>query len=178
MAYITRQRLTAQLDGDFVVFMIGMRVNKPWKIHKWLPVFTAMPKMLRELTRQPELGLLEARLHVANPLSPMVVEYWRSFEQLEAYAHSRDNEHLPAWRAFNKHIASNGDVGIWHETFLVKAGQYESVYNNMPIFGLAKAGTPVPATGGRTTARGRLEGEGAAAPSKPLESGSAPTETP
>jgi hypothetical protein len=25
-----------------------MRINKPWKLHKWLPVFRAMPKMIRE----------------------------------------------------------------------------------------------------------------------------------
>lgn len=31
-------RYTAQLDGSFVVFIIGMRVNKLWAIHKWLPV--------------------------------------------------------------------------------------------------------------------------------------------
>ena len=29
-------RLTGQIDGDFVVFLIGMRINKPWKPHKWL----------------------------------------------------------------------------------------------------------------------------------------------
>jgi len=183
MAFINKQRLTAEIDGDFVVFMIGMRVNKPLKLHKWLPVFMAMPKMLRELSRNPELGLLDARQHLANPFSPMVIQYWRSFEQLEAWATSRDHEHFPAWAAFNKSIASNGDVGIWHETFKVAAGQYETVYNNMPIFGLAKAGRPVPATGSRTTARGRITGEeydpavapGAADPD--LEPASTPADT-
>ena len=170
MAFINKQRLTAEIEGDFVVFMIGMRVNKPLKVHKWLPVFMAMPKMLRELSRNPGLGLLDARQHLANPFSPMVIQYWRSFEQLEAWATGRDHEHFPAWAAFNKKIASNGDVGIWHETFKVAAGQYETVYNNMPIFGLAKAGRPVPATGSRTTARGRITGdspEPAVAPGAP-----------
>ena len=23
------------MDGDFVVFLIGIRLNKPWKVHKW-----------------------------------------------------------------------------------------------------------------------------------------------
>lgn len=53
---IRRERLTANLEGDFVVFLIGMRINKPWKAHKWLPVATAMPRMIKELYRQPELG--------------------------------------------------------------------------------------------------------------------------
>ena len=33
-----------------------------------------------------------------------------------------------------------GDIGIWHETYLVPAGSYESIYSNMPRFGLAVAG--------------------------------------
>jgi hypothetical protein len=31
---INKERLTATLDGDFVVFLIGMRINKPLLIHK------------------------------------------------------------------------------------------------------------------------------------------------
>ena len=50
------KRMTGRMDGEFVVFLIGMRVNKPWKIWKWLPVATAMPRMLIELAKQPELG--------------------------------------------------------------------------------------------------------------------------
>ena len=38
MAQLHPQRTTAELDGDFVVFVIGMRIDRPWKIHKWLPV--------------------------------------------------------------------------------------------------------------------------------------------
>jgi hypothetical protein len=34
---IHRERLTATIDGDFVVFLIGMRLNQPWKVHKWWP---------------------------------------------------------------------------------------------------------------------------------------------
>jgi hypothetical protein len=57
---------------------------------------------------------------------------------------------------FNKSVGSNGDVGIWHETYLVKAGQYEAVYNNMPALGLGKASKLVPASGRRESAPGRL----------------------
>ena len=49
MAKINRQRMTALSDGPFVVFLIGMRINNLFAIHKWLPVFIAMPKMLKEL---------------------------------------------------------------------------------------------------------------------------------
>ena len=49
MAKIVPQRMTAEMDGEFVVFLIGMRINKPWKLHKWLPVLFAMPRMIKEL---------------------------------------------------------------------------------------------------------------------------------
>ena len=119
--------MAADIEGDFVVFLIGMRVNKPWKPWKWGPVFFAMPRMLRELGQHPEMGLLGVRLVFGGPLSPMVIQYWRSFEQLEAFSRNRDATHWPAWTKFNKSVGSNGDVGIWHETYLVPAGQYEAI---------------------------------------------------
>jgi hypothetical protein len=33
-----------------------------------------------------------------------MVQYWRSLEQLLSYATTKEAEHLPAWRAFNKAI--------------------------------------------------------------------------
>jgi hypothetical protein len=154
MAAVNKARVTARLDGDFVVFLIGMRVNRWWKVWAWAPVAAAMPRMLIELARRPDLGLMHARSLFGFP-DIMVVQYWRSFEQLHAYATDPGLAHLPAWRAFNRAIGSNGDVGIWHETYLVKDGAHESVYSNMPVWGLAAAGKPVPAEGARRSAKGR-----------------------
>ena len=36
-------------------------------------------------------------------------------------------------------------LGIWHETFLIAAGSYECVYNNMPPVGLGEVTSLVPA---------------------------------
>jgi len=155
MAAILAQRMAAKIEGDFVVFLIGMRLNRPWKVASWGPIFAAMPRMLAELAEHPELGLLHARNHFGLR-NAMVVQYWRSFEHLADYAADRTKAHLPAWKAFNQKIGSNGDVGIWHETYLVKAGAYETLYNNMPRFGLALAGEAVPATGRMASAKGRL----------------------
>ena len=82
--------------------------------------------------------------------------YWRSFEDLDAYARSRDAAHLPAWAAFNRRVAGSDDVGVWHETFLVRAGEYEAVYYAMPPRGLGKAGRLALAVGARATAARRL----------------------
>ena len=151
MAHIVPKRVTAKLDGDFVVFLIGMRINKPWKVHAWLPVFRAMPRMIKELEARPESGFLG---HIFGPR--VIVQYWRSFEHLEAYARDRDSEHWPAWVEFNKRVEkSREDVGIWHETYQVRAGEYECVYSGMPPFGLAKAGAMADAVGELDTARGR-----------------------
>lgn len=85
MAKVYAQRMSAEMDGEFVVFLIGMRVNKPWKIHKWLPVFLAMPRMLKELSADPASGFLGYEQSLTT-----IVQYWRSFEALEAYARDRE----------------------------------------------------------------------------------------
>ena len=54
-------------------------------------------------------------------------------------------------------MASNGDVGIWHETYLVRPGAYEAFYNNMPPYGLGAAGRLVEAKGARRSAHERLK---------------------
>jgi len=156
MPKINQGRMAAQIEGDFVVFLIGMRINKLWKVWKWLPVMTAMPRMLAELAKRPELGLLHARTHFGIR-NVMVVQYWRSFDHLHRYATDKDLAHLPAWAAFNRAIGENGDVGIWHETYLTKAGEYEAVYGNMPTYGLGHAGDIIPATGQARSAKGRLK---------------------
>ncbi len=81
MAKVVAKRVTADIKGDFVVFLIGMRINRPWKLHKWVPVFTAMPRMIRELEGRPESGFIG---HITS--LGVIVQYWRSFEHLEAYA--------------------------------------------------------------------------------------------
>ena len=155
MSSVIPQRMTAKVEGDFVVFLIGMRINKPWKVWKWAPVARQMARMLDELGRQPELGLLHARTHFGLR-NVLVVQYWRSFEHLHRYATAANASHLPAWRAFNRAVGSNGDVGIWHESYLVREGAYENVYNNMPPYGLGLAGTLEPAQGRMKSAKGRL----------------------
>lgn len=95
MAAIIDKRVCAEIEGDFVLFLIGMRVNRPLKFWKWWPVAKAMPKMIIELSKRPELGLLHARSHFGFP-NVFLVQYWRSFDHLEAYARSRELEHLPA----------------------------------------------------------------------------------
>ena len=155
---IHRERLTATIDGDFVVFLIGMRFNQPWKVHKWWPVAAAMPRMISELRRQPELGFLHAEMWFSRTI--IQVQYWRSIDQLLAYATNKQAAHLPAWKAFNQLVGTDGSVGIWHETYAIAAGGHESVYVNMPPFGLGCASSLEAATGRMHSAADRLRHNG------------------
>ena len=153
-AAIYQGRYTAEMPDDFVVFLIGMRLNRPWKVHKWLPVFSAMPRMLRWLDQHPQAGLL--KWHNAWINGPAVVQYWHSFEQLDRFARATGEPHLPTWKWFNDAVRASGDVGIWHETYKVRAGQYECIYINMPPVGLGAAGVHAPIGSTGQSAAGRI----------------------
>ncbi len=147
-------RYTAETEGDFVIFLIGMRINRPLRVHKWWPVFTAMPPMIRELEEHPEKGMMKSTPALIGK-SIAFVQYCRSFEDLARFARNPDDPHLPAWTKFNKTVRASGDVGIWHETYRVRAGECEAVYGNMPDWGLAEAfeRVPVGSTVGQSAAR-------------------------
>jgi hypothetical protein len=154
MAATIQKRMTGRMEGDFVVFLIGMRINRWWKVHRWMRVAMAMPRMIAELERNRDLGFLGAEQWFGR--TTVMVSYWRSMEHLMAYATSKTAAHLPAWKNFNRLVGTNGDVGIWHETYRVRPGDYESVYVNMLPFGLGKAGQLVEAVGRRASAPARL----------------------
>lgn len=148
-------RYTAQLSQDFVVFLIGMRINNLWAFRKWFPVAQAMPGMVQTLMEHPEKGFLHAENFFSWPTT-LMLSYWRSFEDLEHFARNPSDPHLEAWKQFRKVVGDDGSTGIWHETYLVRAGEHEAIYGNMPRFGLAKAFEHLPITHPTKTARQRL----------------------
>ena len=101
MADVIPGRRTHDYDGDLVVFLIGMGINKPWRPDLWLPVFLAMPAMLAELSKDKDSGLLGYRLTFGAG-GPLLVQYWNSHEKLYRYASDRNAAHRPAWAAFNR----------------------------------------------------------------------------
>lgn len=148
-------RFTTENTEDIVVFIIGMRVNKRLAIHKWLPVFNAMPGMIKELyTNKESLGFLSMESYFGLRTTTMI-QYWRSIDDLLAYAKSE--KHLAAWKNFNKKVGNNDAVGIYHETYQLSKGNYESVYVNMPQYGLGKAVNHIPVSAELNTARKRLK---------------------
>jgi hypothetical protein len=154
MTQIAGRRMRAEIDGDFVVFLIGARFNS--KLHLYRTFLDlggrrGMVHMLQYLMAHPEKGLLGfQQLGLTT-----IAQYWRSFDHLEAFARDQDDPHLAVWRTYWKRVGGGDRSGIWHETYLVRAGEYEAVYGNMPPFGLGKAGRVVPMADS-SSARGRL----------------------
>jgi hypothetical protein len=147
--------MTHDYDGDLVVFLIGMRINKLWRPDLWLPTFLAMGPMLAELSKDKDSGLLGYRVTLTAG-GPLLVQYWSSHEKLYDYASDRNAAHRPAWVAFNRRARkAPGAVGIWHETYVVERA--ESIYSGMPVSGLAAVTTAVPVARRGETARERLD---------------------
>jgi hypothetical protein len=91
-----------------------------------------------EMDQNPDIGFISTEFFL-NWRGITLIQYWRSYEQLETYA--RGCIHLEAWKRFNQ------------------PGEYECIYGNMPRFGLAKAGDHIPAVGRMETSRRRMGGE-------------------
>ena len=154
MSKVMAGRMTHRYDGELVVFHIGMQINKPWRPDLWLPVFGAMPRMLRELSMDPDSGLLGYALLMGRG-GPHVVQYWSSADKLYAYASHPSAEHRPAWTRFNRAARkAPGAVGIWHETFIVERA--ETMSGSTRPMGLAGATEVVPVERRHDRARARL----------------------
>ena len=87
-----------------------------------------------------------------------VLQYWRSFEDLEAWSHRPP--HSEWWRKALERMRTKGDLGIYHETFLVPRDRVEAIYLDCEPAGLARFGTLGEPVGKMTASRGRL-GRGA-----------------
>src|ERR1700744_3881905 len=154
MGEVAGRGVKAENEGDFVVFLIGARFNHKLQFARSLVDLggkRGMKHMLDHLVAHPEKGLLAYEMGL-----PTIVQYWRSFEQLEAFAKDKDDPHLEVWRQYWRRVGRSARTGIWHETYLVKAGQYEAVYRDRPPHGRAKAGRLVPASEA-SNARSRLD---------------------
>ena len=126
------------------MFIIGLRVNTFFAVRRWIPAALEMRPLLRALFTHPEKGMLGAQTFFYWR-GIALVQYWRSFDDLETFARDKGDPHLGAWRRFNKNIGSDGSVGIFHETLSCR--------------GRAASTTHVSATGPRETARRRLGGQ-------------------
>ena len=133
---------------DLVVIYLGQRVNSLRGL-KTLLSFGA--KINKSVDAQPD-GLLlhENVLYSLIPPHSGMRQYWRDFDSLERWA--RSLPHKAWWQEF---LRDSGGTGFWHEAYF-RGGQVESVYIDMPAFGLSKFAPLKPARGSLFSARRRL----------------------
>lgn len=134
---MSKKRLEPLMDEPFIVFIVGFRINNYWKIHKWLPVRTAFRRMLKELGKNPQKGCLGFEYWGGR--TPICIQYWKSYDALLDYARDKGAGHFPAWFDYNSRLSDGGAVGLWHEVYTAKPGDFKAVYKNMPPFGLGRA---------------------------------------
>ena len=146
-------RFIGSTEESLVLFIIGMRINKFFSFTKWIPVFQAMGPMIKELYQNPELGFRNTEF-LLSWRGVTLIQYWRSFEDLEAYAQGKT--HSVAWKNFNQKIKDDGSVGIYHETYIIEKGASEAIYNNMPKYGLSKAYSHTRVASKTESARNRI----------------------
>lgn len=156
MNQLFKGRMTADIDGDFVVLLIGMRFNKPWKIHKWAWMTYLHFKMTHDLKKDPESGFLHQEMAFGRTV--IMVQYWRSIEALHKFANDQQQDHSPNAGKFSTSMKQGkADVGLWHELYHVTPGHYEAVYLDMPAFGLAHVGEHLPISKATNTSQARIE---------------------
>jgi hypothetical protein len=71
---------------------------------------------------------------VENTNSAAWISYWRSLEHLQAFAQAEAHQKGLNWYMKGKHPS----VGIMHETYVVPAGNWETIYHNFVPFGLGE----------------------------------------
>ncbi len=165
------ERVTHAYDGPLALFLIGVRIHKPWKLAIVRRAGAAMPRMIGELEANraaaergeaDHLGYLGSRTTLTLT-GPTVIQWWRSVDDIYAYANAASLAHRPAWLDFYRAAkADPSAVTIWHETYAVEPGGVESIYGGPGPFGLADLAGTVPVGRRGETARARMGGPGGA----------------
>ncbi|MFF4412800.1 DUF4188 domain-containing protein [Streptosporangium sp. NPDC001559] len=135
-------RFSVKNDDEIVLFLVGIRINKIRAVRQWLPMITAMKPMLREASADKDSGLLGYRIQFHGLREMVVIQYWRSTEELMRFAHGET--HRRVWKEFYRVATAGAAAGLWHETYVVPPGRYEAIYGMVPPLGLATVRELVP----------------------------------
>ena len=148
--HIIPTTFTGRCEGDFVVFLIGSRCNTAYPLTKsYTSLRKAFMSMQAELESDPSIGYMGGDLYVGandRKSTTMFVQYWRNYESLQKWSHKRMSLHLKKMSEYTSKNQIDTPDGIWHETYKVRDGEYETIYHNMPPIGLALATETYPET--------------------------------
>ncbi|MDX1745243.1 MAG: DUF4188 domain-containing protein [Halobacteriales archaeon] len=137
-------RMAAEMDGGFVIYINGMRLNKLRAIHTYVRAGLKLAKMFKRLEQDPDSGFLGYQPAFMGLRTGAAIQYWRSLDDIRRFAQDPDDLHVPAWTWYNQVVDSGGGVGFWAELYVIEDGQYETFFRNMPPIGLGSVGEFVP----------------------------------
>lgn len=139
-------------NQDVVVFHIGTRFNHPMGL--FAPhvktVSDGFTQMIKDLEgHSDEFGFLGAtawhNLSAESKNEILIVCYFRNVEGLHEFAHSP--YHMKLWDWWNKTVQEMPHISIFHETYHVPAGNWETVHVNSHIAGLGSTVFKIPEEG-------------------------------
>lgn len=132
-------------DSEVVVFLIGFRNNHPLGIlapgMKWIgEQFQGMIRDLEE--HDEEFGLMGMTSWINTSTrttqnESLQVGYFKTVEGLHAFAHSE--YHMKTWREWNANVKQWPHLSIYHETYAVPKGAWETIYVNSHVSGFPSA---------------------------------------
>lgn len=148
----------ADVQGEVVVFPIGMKINRWWAIHRWFTPMINTIRLWRHVQFVRPDGYLSGYLFFyARGVGMM--QYWRDFESLEEFARDSERPHLAAWRQLVSQTSGDQTFGYWHETYVIDAANSETIYGSMTPFGLGAAVGHASIDRTSENARSRLDSE-------------------
>lgn len=133
---------TKPANSEVVVFLIGTRCNHPLGMfapgnQELLEYFGPMIKSLDENRDEFDfLGMTSWMNSDTRSTNSEIMQvcYFRTVEGLHKFAHSK--YHRPAWDWWNKHHKQYPHLSIYHETYHVPKGNWESIYVNSHVSGI------------------------------------------
>jgi hypothetical protein len=147
--------LDGQAGRAVRVFVFGMRLNRLRGLPRFLWGLRVLRRVLRDLDAHPERGYLAGRVYRTGR-TLVAVQYWESFDALDAWARDHRLPHRKPWQRYLREALGDQAMGLWHETYLASPGSWEGVYVNMPPWGLAAGVEAVEMQATRGSARERL----------------------
>jgi Domain of unknown function (DUF4188) len=150
------RRVVASLPDDAAELCLVRMGFQGRGLSGWLQVRSLRAAIARDAAQAVAegAGLLGSESFTIGRGHHGVLQYWRSFDDLEAW--SRRPPHAEWWRSAVDRMRRKRDLGVYHEVFLVPASGLESIYLNCEPAGLARFGKLAEPVGPLTTARGRL----------------------
>ena len=151
------QRLIARLPDsipELCLLRLGVQVRRLSGVFFARRIGKAIDRASKEAVAQ-GAGLCLSERFLIGPSHFGVLQYWRTFEEMEAW--TRRPPHADWWREAVERMRSKADFGIYHEAYLVPRDRIESIYLNCLPTGLAAFGLLGDPVGPDTNSRGRLQ---------------------